>query len=104
MSMVELFKTVHQVEQEGEHLVAEAHKEAGRMLTNVEGKKQGLYDEVKKQIQEMGKKLADDVRVETEAHISALRQENERLIQEIRENAAKNMDAAVRFIVARSCN
>ncbi|MDI6781693.1 MAG: hypothetical protein QME49_06315 [bacterium] len=99
--MVELLKTVHQVEQESQQLVAEAHKKAGRMLAEAEDKKQGLHDEVKKQIQEMEKKLVEDVRVEPETHIFALKQENERLIQEIRGSAAKNMDAAVRFIVAK---
>ncbi len=101
MSMVELFKTVHQVEQESQQLVDEAHKKAHRMLAEAETKKQGLHTEVKKQIQEMGEKLAEDVRVETETHITSLKQENEKLIQEIRGKATKNMDAAVRFIAAR---
>jgi len=43
----------------------------------------------------------ETVKVETESHISALKQENERLIQEIQGKAAKNMDAAVKFIIGK---
>ncbi|MBI4777555.1 hypothetical protein HY792_01315 [Candidatus Desantisbacteria bacterium] len=101
MSMVELLKTVHQVEQESEELVAEAHKEAHKMLFEAETKKQESHAEVKKQIQEMEKKLVEDVRAETETQIACLNQENEHLIHGIRENAAQNMDAAIRFIAAK---
>ncbi len=101
MSMVELFKTVHQVEQESQQLVDDAHKKAVRMLFEAESKKQELIDDVKKQIQEMEKKLVEETRIEAETHIVALKQENEGFVQEIRGNAAKNMDAAVRFIAAK---